>query len=223
MGTLDKIIISLVLLIMTSSSAGALELVSPAQYTAVHPGDTIMIVVKPSPGELIGRVFFDYFHGEVISPPYEYRYTVGPNQLGDITVTMSAMKADSLGPFATDNDAFSSDVDLHLRSTLPSTVKIQRIWAEYTSDKIRFYLDKDKKTGNYLPDAERLRVYAMYSDGVERDVSSASASTTYKSSDETVLTLSADGLMTALKPGQVQITITNGDKKIVKNATVLPK
>jgi hypothetical protein len=222
MGTLDKILISLVLLIMPLDSASALELVSPAQYTEVHPGDTILIVVKPSPGELIGRVFFDYFHGEVISPPYEYRFTVGSNQLGDITVTMSAMKADSLGPFATDDDAFSSDVDLHLKSTLSSTIKIQSLRASYASDKIRFYLEKDKATGDYIPDTGQLRVYAMYSDGVERNVSS-SAGTIYTSSDKTVLSISVDGLMTALKPGQVQITVKNGDKKLVQDATVFSK
>jgi hypothetical protein len=217
-----KVMVTLFLL-LTTTTLWALELVSPPQYTEVHPGDIITIVVKPSPGEQISTVYFDTYSGQVDAPPYEYRYTVGPNELGDVIVSMVAAKPASQGPFATNHDAVSSLLDLHLKSALLSTVKVQSLRAEFTSDKIRFYLDKDKVTGNYIPDAERLRVYGMYSDGIERDVSLATTGTTYTSSDASVLTVSIDGLMAALKPGKVQITITSGGKKLVQDATVFSK
>jgi hypothetical protein len=153
-------------------------------------------------------------------PPYEYSYKIGPNQLGAIVISIMALKPETAGPFATVDDEFSSEKELHLNSTLASTVKIQNLRAKFIRDEITFYLKQDNATGNYLPRTERLRVYAMYSDGVERDVSYASAGTTYTSSDASVLTINAEGLMTALKPGNVKITVTSGGKNIIKDATI---
>jgi hypothetical protein len=215
-------IVSLAILTITMLviNVGAFEITSPSQYTEVHPRDVVLIKVQLSPGEQVSGIYFDTFAKEITSPHYEYQYKIGPNQLGNIVVTIIAIKPESEGPFATADDAFASTAALHLKSTLPSTAKIQSLRADSDFNPIFFSIKKDMSSGNYIQKTSELRVYAKYSDGIERSASSASTGTTYSSSDEKILTIDANGLMAALSPGKVKITIKNGDYMIVLDATI---
>ena len=101
-------------------NAYAIEILVPPQNTVVHPGDVIVIQVVPSIGEIIGKVYFGGLFGKQIeSPPYVYHFTVGPKDIGEIKLSIFAIKPESAGPFATADDYFSSSVELNLISTLP--------------------------------------------------------------------------------------------------------
>lgn len=170
---LQRLVCLLLLLEYSSSSLWALELISPPQNTVVHPGDTVTIKVVPSLGERIGRVYFDGLFGtKVDAPPYEYKYVVGPQDIGNIKIDIFAMKPESDGPFASPDAQFSSEVVLKLISTLPSTVTLQSIQA---SPKLMFLYKLPEGSD---PDDVRfaemksLSVSGLYSDGVKREITS---------------------------------------------------
>ena len=62
-----------------------------------------------------------------------------------------------------------------------------------------------------LGSARQLHVFGLYSDGIEREISSARAGTTYASDNSSVATVDANGLVTAVGSGNVIISISNGD------------
>jgi hypothetical protein len=70
---------------------------------------------------------------------------------------------------------------------------------------------------------DELSVYGRFSDGIERDVSSAFMGTAYTSSDEKVVTVDVDGLVTSKGPGTAQITVRNGRLELTVEAVVKPK
>jgi hypothetical protein len=74
-----------------------------------------------------------------------------------------------------------------------------------------------------LTQKRQIYVQGIYSDGVERDLRAAQTGTTYVSSNEKVVTVSADGLAIAVGPGTAQIAVRNGDKKFVLDVVVKPK
>jgi hypothetical protein len=71
-----------------------------------------------------------------------------------------------------------------------------------------------------LIENDQIYLKGVYSDGVVRDVWSASSGTTYTSSDEKVVTVNPDGLVTARGPGKARITALNGGKKLFLDAFV---
>jgi hypothetical protein len=198
----------------------AFEIVSPAQNTIVHPGDTVLIRVQLSPGEVVGGFYFDAFHAFIEMPPYEYHYKIGPNQLGDIVIPILAIKPRASGPFATANEAVSSELELHLKSTLSSTVKILSYSVEPPAH-FALHITAPDAQGNIDADQEQIAVYAVYSDGIKREISRAVDGTSYSSNNKTVVKVSADGLATAVGPGTANITIRNGSYKAVIDVLVV--
>jgi hypothetical protein len=65
-----------------------------------------------------------------------------------------------------------------------------------------------------------LSVTGLFADGIERDVTSASAGTTYASADPTVVTVDADGRVTAQAAGHTVVQATNGDAVAVFDVAV---
>ena len=57
---------------------------------------------------------------------------------------------------------------------------------------------------------ERLRVKGVYANGVERDLSSSEAGTTYTSSDPAVVAVDRDGVCRPVGSGLAVVTIENG-------------
>lgn len=183
----------------------AIELVTPPQNSVVHPGDIITIRVVPSPGERVGRVYFGGLGGAKVEiPPYEYQYQIGPHDVGDLKIDIFAIKPESDGPFASSEEQFSSSIELNLRSTLSPTVHLQSI-------------EVDSSQGFLFLEPEALRtkiigVAGIFSDGVKKTIKGSSSGTTYKSNDERVVTVDAEGVLHAVGIGKAIITIKNGDK-----------
>ncbi|OXM85682.1 S-layer homology domain-containing protein [Paenibacillus rigui] len=69
---------------------------------------------------------------------------------------------------------------------------------------------------------QQLAVKAQLSDGTEKDVTSAVYGTAYRSSDASVATVTADGLVQAKQAGQTVITVTNSVYTAAVSVTVNP-
>ncbi len=105
------VLVILMVLAMMPAQSWAIEIETPAPGTIVHPGDTVLIRVVPSPGERVGGVFFRGITGDLVEePPYEYRYPVDSRTLGEIKIHIVAV---------TPEEQFSSEADLRLKVTLP--------------------------------------------------------------------------------------------------------
>jgi hypothetical protein len=71
-------------------------------------------------------------------------------------------------------------------------------------------------------ETRQLRVYGKYSDGVERDISSATAGTTYTSGDEKIVTVDNEGRISSQNVGTANITVRNGTKSAEVRVVVKP-
>src|SRR5581483_2566429 len=189
-------IVVFVSLMAISSLLWAMELVSPVQNALVHPGETVAIKVIPSPGENLFSISFgSLFENEIEAPPYEYHYTVGPYDVGDLEFDIIALSKEG---------QVSSSIELHLRSTLPSAMRLQSI-------------DVEPNQGLLFLEPETLRtkkigVAGVYSDGVKRSIKGLSFGTTYQSDNEKVVTVDEEGILHAVGIGKAVITIKNGDR-----------
>ncbi len=212
--------LTLLLLVLVFTETWAFEIVSPPQYTEVHPGDIVVIKVQLSPGENVGGIYFDTLAKFISNPPYEYQYKIGPNQLGTIDVAIIAIKPASEGPFGSPDDAVESTADLYLKSTLSSSVKILSYSVDPPSH-VALHITAPDERGKVDADQEQISVYGVYSDGIKREISHAADGSSYSSSDEKIVSVTADGLATAVGPGRAKITVRNGSFKTVIDVLVV--
>jgi len=70
---------------------------------------------------------------------------------------------------------------------------------------------------------QQLKVIATTALGAQLDVTLASAGTTYRATVSGVIGISADGLITALAPGSINLTVTNGGVSATVPVTVNPR
>lgn len=225
MSTLCRVVCCLCLYVIISvGKCYALEIVTPPQNTKVNPGDVVTIEVVPSPGEEIGVIYFDGLFGEkMYLPPYIYRHKIGPQDLGNILIDIFSLKPESAGPFERADDAFSSSAELHLISTLPDSVKLEKLSVWPTT----LILYKLPDTGvdprrKQIFETEDLSVGGLFSDGYKRSVTYSSG-TTYKSSDVGIVTVDTEGTATARKPGRAKIVIANSGKEVSVDVIVKEK
>jgi hypothetical protein len=212
--------LTFLLLAIMNAAIWAFQITSPPQYTEVHPGDVVLIRVELSPGETVGGIYFDTFSKFISNPPYEYQYKIGPDQLGTINIAVIAIKPASEGPFASADNAVASTADLYLKSTLSSSVKV----TSYSVDPPAHFALLLKPTAipdKYKATQEQISVYGLYSDGIKREIARAVDGSTYSSSDEKIVTVSIDGLATAVGLGKAKITVRNGSFKTIIDVLVV--
>jgi len=224
------IFIAVVFCLYFSSFVFALELVSPSQGTEVHPGDTVKVIVVPSPGEEVGSVHFDGLFGGVDeTPPYEYEYKIGPRDIGDIVFHIFSLKPFNEEPKDINSVFNHFEVDLRLKSTLPPTTKVVSIGADFTGRKETFLAIARKPNGELVVtegthSTNRLSVGATYSDDVGRNFID-NPDVTYKSLNEKVAIVFPPGqwsysggrtgtsyaLVKATGPGKTSIIVQYGE------------
>ena len=224
MSVLCKVFVAyLALLVVTPlGQCQALELVSPPQNTQVHPGEVISIQVAPSPGEEIGVVYFDGLFGEKIyNQPYIYQHKIGPQDVGNILIDIFSLKPENSGPFKSADDYYSSSVELHLISTLPASVMLEKITIEPSPIYITMLPVNDPDANDWA--TERLRISGIYSDGEEREISASVLGTTYTSSDKNIATVDSEGTVVAQKVGRARITVRNAGKEASADVIIVAK
>lgn len=190
------------------STSWGITITEPKSGTVYHPGDKVNVRAVADTGEIFIGVFLYSLksYASVIDnlPPYELEYTIDPKFTGEDIIVAS-------GKYPNGNTV---EAEVKILVTLPSSVTVTGI--RVRDDQKYLFMSR-------IPEDEKIRVYGQYSDGVERDVSSSAAGTTYTSSDEKIATVDANGLVTAVAPGTARITIKNGKNEITVRVDVKPK
>jgi len=201
----------LALFLLPSNSYG-LAITSPKDGASFKEGDTLDLIAELTSDdpELIESVSFIVSGIENACPSavrthpkYKCRITLPPGSPRRISIMAYAVT--SVGP--------KDSQDVNINVTLPSSITLQSLKSDMGN---RYFFSKL---------AQKRQIYAkgIYSDGVERDLRLGQAGTTYVSSNEKVVIVNADGLATAVAAGTAQITVRNGDKKLVLDVVVKPK
>lgn len=197
-----KVIIYLLIgLVFNFSEVWAFSITSPADGAIVEAGSTITVQLDPSGvGEIVGVLFTgsrDMDSKFDVTPPYEWSIQIPRSQLGPLTLAAAARV---LGQ--TTGQAPQASVTVIVR--LPSNITLQSIQVDPTP---KFLLLE--------PEIERQKILAItgvFSDGVKRNIASSTLGTTYKSSDERIVTVDIEGVLRAVGVGKAIISVKNGDK-----------
>ena len=181
----------------------ALDIVEPVEGQTVQLGSTLRIVVKPEPGESWKGVAIGF--DEV---PYD-------SSLNAYVREFQVPSKGKFGPLKLTITALSENDDL---VTLTRTITVAPP-SNLSLNDIRIRDDQKKLFFFAAGDSYQLRVTGQFSDGVERDVSGGFG-TTYTSSDEDVVTIDANGLVTAQRVGTAKIKVRNREFALTVEAIV---
>jgi len=215
----------LVLACVTLSVAGkswGLMITSPKEGDVFHPGDTIILATSAGPDE--GDIRKVTFNGDerwalfiyAPGPPYRASLTIPQDFVGNLTLRAAGI----VGPIS--NEISVDSVPVTIRVVLPPDI----ILVSMRPDPDQVFLRKlpSGSSPNRIRSAEteRIAIMGTFSDGVERSISSSSRGTTYETSDQKIATVNAEGLVSAVSPGQATITVKNGEKRVQVPVYVRP-
>jgi len=215
------IILIILLLFLYSQLACALEITYPTEGETLTAGSQLTIIVKPALGEkwetvLLGIYPMSY---DSIKNEYSYTLTIPKNLSGYITDTI-VIAADGTGKVV--------ELKRNFFVQMPPDVVLQGIVAgsNIVSGSTLVLLRKMPE-GSSPTDIENyekaeLSVTGIYSDGVNRGLTSSASGTTYSSSDETIVKVNSEGKVTAQGIGRAKITVRNGNYSATVDIIVKP-
>ena len=174
---------------------GGISIDAPLGGSVFAPGDLVDVTVSADPALSIDRVVghIDYFPdlGTATAAPYTFQVAVPPTSVGDVPLRVDTW------PVNSGEIGVSAEITIHVAP--PSPPIALRMAPAY-----------------FLPSpgtptlAQTLRVTALYLDGTERRVHGASTGTSYESLDPSVVTVAADGTLTAVADGTASVKASNG-------------
>jgi hypothetical protein len=171
------------------AALGTLQIVAPLPGAAVNAGSLITVRVVPSgfvPQEISATM--QQSSASKVGSPYELQLRVPGDALGPVRLVATAF--DAVGRSA-------ASTDIGVRVITAATLQDLRV---LTQDPVLFGAGSRRQ----------LLVQGRYSDGVTRDLSSSGLGTEYVSVDDSIASVSADGLITGGAPGTTTIVVRNG-------------
>ena len=198
-----KITIFIFILTLLYQSSFALNIVSPKEGQIFYAGSHLDVVVKPDVGEKWTKVILGIFPMTYNTSSNEYRDTIEipPDELG--TISISVLAADQNGK--------EIELQRNITSKLPPNVVLKSILLN--KDFMLLYMPPAGSSPTDYQQfflSKQISVGGLYSDGVERDLTSSSNGTTYASSDQNVVTVDKEGKVTAQGIGTAKIIVRNG-------------
>jgi hypothetical protein len=196
-----------VLIITVACSASpvtGLTITEPKPGSQFHAGDKVIVKAVTAPNERPIAVFLFstqmHFSTLNISPPYELVFTIPKAFTGEDTIVASAKFSDGSIVESKMKIFVTLPVNVILKGVDvdPNPVYLYKMPINSDSNDVRIFETKS------------LGVGGMYSDGVERNITSSQRGTTYTSSNEKVVTVSLNGKVTAQSIGMAKIIVRNG-------------
>ena len=169
-----------------------IKITAPANNSTVNPGQTITINIEAVDGFTLQEGLLNVYKfsfGNFNYLPQTFTATIPMDAVGEIPIMV-------IGKDVGGNVA-SCEITLKVQQT----ASIQSIQVEPTS----FYFEADRNGNVTKDDCVNLCVKGLYSDGVTRDVTDA----TFSSSDPLVVSVDGDGKIQAHKVGTATITVSN--------------
>lgn len=209
------IISSIMLEIILSSISWGLTITKPVSGTIFHSGDNVVVKAEASPGENLKGIFFITDKMEKSSldlqTPYEFEFKIDEDFIGTLTIVADGKLVDNR----------HVEARVQIGVVLPPSVTLKSIKV-YPEIMFLFKLPSGSDPNRIrIAEAEDLGVSGVYSDGIEREITTAG--TTYTSSDEKIATVTADGEVKAQGVGTATITVKNGDIKATVKVIVKSK
>lgn len=193
--------------------AMAFSITSPKEGDVFRVGDTVVVTVETSSSELIHTVYFKSSisgllaevagaFNKIEGPPFRTEFTI-PRDF-DISNPISIFAIGVRGQSPNDEEVRARPVNI--RITLSPTVTLQSIRVD-TMPRFLYLEPETSRT-------EELAVGGIFSDGVEREITSSALGTTYQSGNEKVVTVDKEGVLHAAGVGKTVITVKNGNKSV---------
>jgi cysteine-rich repeat protein len=181
-------------------AGSSIGIVSPAPGTAVTPGATIAVEVEVR-GDVPPEAVFIIAAGtlvEVEQAPFRVEVTIPPTAFDSVAIDAIALYPDG---------------DIAFATQVPLVVNLAATLVSLRLPGGDVVLPRPGRT-------RQLTVLGKFSDGVERDLTRAARATLYGSSSVTpIASVSPDGLVTGLAPGNATIVARNGN--VVTSINVL--
>ena len=176
---------------------GEIQFTSPANGASVQPGEQVTVTLTTTGNLTLANVLILAAGSdavELFNSPFTVGLPVPDNAYGDFVISV-------LGE-GTDGQLYSAYVTLSVQST----AVLQQV--NVSPDAL--FLD--------LGTSLSLSVTGTYSDGTVRSLGSAAQGTTYKSSDESLLSVDENGTVTphAVGVGYVQVTPASSEPVVVR-------
>ena len=191
-----------------------LEIISPQEGETVFAGSELKVIARPDPGEQWENIAFGFFPMTYNPLTNEYSYTF-------------RLREDILGSFdrivviGVDKSGNETKLRRTVVIKLPPNVVLKSLQVDDYKTLFKLPPGRSPEEMQRI-EARQLHVDGMYSDGVERDLTSSTAGTTYTSKNETVVSVNSEGRMTAQGIGTAKITVTNGSLSADVEVVVKP-
>jgi hypothetical protein len=194
--------VAIIFVLSAAQPVWALSIISPQENQVFYAGSRVDVIVKPDAGEKWEKVLLAIYpmSFNILSGEYKETIEIPADELGIITITVLAA------------DATGREVELrrNIISKMPPNVVLQSIMVG--EDLIVLYI---APSGSSPEDKQRIEsdeisVAGIYSDGVKRLITPSAMGTTYISSDGKIVTVDAEGRLTAKGLGRAKITVRNG-------------
>lgn len=199
------------------SVSQALIITSPRNGETFKEGDTVKIVAELSPNnpedQEIAYVGFFITKGGGDCPD---EIDTHPRYECTFTIPSGSPRVIKIGALGKTIESAVASPEVTIAITLPPNIVLQKLKAFTGSSTGSLFF-----SGVGL--SRRLRIDGIYSDGIERELSSGAVGTAYASSNEKVVTVNPEGIVTAKGPGSAEITVKNGKHKLVVGAIVKPR
>lgn len=216
MKIITKFVLIVCLLSCLAANAFAIEIIEPKEGQVYNPDSIIRAVIKPALGEnfLSVGIGFDEISFDNVLGAFVKEYPVPK----DVNPGMVEFKVEALKE---SKDIITLTRKIYI--TLPSTVRLERMEVDPTLMFLQKLPSGSDPKKERIYGTERIGVAGIYSDSFKRDIASSSSGTTYKSSNEEIVTVDTEGLATARKTGQAKIFISNSGKEISVDVIVKEK
>lgn len=170
--------------------SGGIVIIQPQSGAIITAGQPLPVTVESSGGFVASEVLVSSEHDMKLleTGPFTTTLDVPADAVGAVTISASAFDI---------NDTFTTADDVVVQVQV--TAALTAITGDPSS------LDVFSFSG-----PSSIRVVGHYSDGVDRDVTSAASGTTYESADPNVAAVSSEGAVTGQSLGSTFVRIFNG-------------
>lgn len=183
-----------------SPLVGGIRIVSPAPGTQVTPGGTVSVVLEGTGGFVPMVAYVMGAEKAVIidQAPFTTSFQIPAHAIGSLSLAVTAISPQ--------RQMVSSEV------VLPIVSSAQLVSMSVTNG---------DGVLHGLGSIRRLGVTGLYSDGVRRNVTAQALGTLYSSSNDSIATVTTEGVVTGRSPGIATIVIRNADVTTSISVTVL--
>lgn len=206
-------LMTLTLLLALASDVFALIITSPHDGDTFKEGDVVHFTAELTPEtDKAVRYVRLMVYGIPRSSSCDQEIRTHPKYECDFTIPMGSPNSIKLNAHIVSTNGVIEAPEVTVNVVLPSSVVLKSL--RLVGGNTVFLYGTNS--------LEQLHIVGHFSDGNDRNLWLRTSGTKYASSDTKIITVDDDGLVTSIANGNAQITVTNGDNKLIVNAIVKP-